>query len=83
MPEFNLKVPEAMILTKEKVLEYLRDHPNAWTIDVHKGVCGSRNATPNHWVTMALLNELRADGKVTGTRTSNNNYRWSLSGQNG
>lgn len=58
-----------------KVTEYLKDHPDAWTRDVHRAV----SPKMKYWMFMAMMRQLESDGfKIVSKKSSNNNLTWRL-----
>lgn len=61
-------------LCKQVLLEYLREHPDAWTSTIHWRITGNNRYAP----TMALLKQMQEQGLVIGKKHSNNNIRWRI-----
>lgn len=56
-----------------KVIEYLKEYPDAWTRDIHKAVFPKTK----YWMFMAIMKQLESDGfKIVSKKHSNKNLTW-------
>lgn len=59
---------------RSRILEYLKDHPDAWTRDVHRAAGGLWR----YWPFMVIMKQMEFEKLIVGKRHTNNNIRWSL-----